>query len=103
MRFLCSSMTGVEAARMTAMGGGQEIFEGASLELIIILISFQNVSLALFRCEHKGQERRIHLTELNHVLNTVSASGTLIVSEWHLDSTHNSPLSCFPPHSTPYL
>ena len=40
-----------------------------------------------FRHEHRGQERGIHLTELNHDLNTVSAGGTLIVAEWLLVST----------------
>ena len=48
---------------------------------------FQMYEHRPFRCEHRGPEKRTHLTEMNHVLNTVSAGGTLIVSEWHLVST----------------
>jgi len=40
-------MTGVEVARMNAMWRSGDI-EGAFLELMMILISFQNVSIAFF-------------------------------------------------------
>jgi len=56
------------------------------LEPLMIFMSFQNVS-SLFRCDCRGQEMRMHLAELNHVLNTVSMGGTLIVSKWYLVST----------------
>ena len=38
----------------------------------------------------------MHLTEPNHVLNTVSTGGTLIVSEWHLVSIKNLHCLSFP-------
>ena len=50
---------------------------------------FQMYEHSSFRCEHRGQERRMDLTELNHILNTFPTSGTLIASEWHLVSTWN--------------
>ena len=56
MSFLFSSMTGVEAARMNAMGWRLGDIEGAFLELMVILISFQNVSIDVFRHECRGQE-----------------------------------------------
>ena len=45
MSFLHTSMTGVKAARMNAMGWRSGDIEGATLELMMILISFQNVSV----------------------------------------------------------
>ena len=76
---------------------------GSFLELMMILMSFQNMSVALFRHEHRGPEKRIHSTELNHVLNTAFCG-------WHpyclqvAPCPHlKSPLSHFPPHSTPCL
>src|SRR5882724_10720046 len=77
--------------------------EGACLELMMILISFQNVSISLFRHECRGQERRIHLTEPNQVLNTVSVGGTPYCLQMAPCLHLEFPLSCFPLHSTPYL
>jgi len=41
------------------------------LELVMILITFPEYECSLFRYEHRVQERRMHYTELNCVLNTV--------------------------------
>jgi len=94
-------MTGVKVARMNVMGWRLGDIEGAFLDLMMILISFPECEHSLFLDMCRGQERRIHSTELNHVLNTVSMGGTLIVSEWHLVSTYN--LHCLTSHHIPHL
>jgi len=48
-------MTIVKTGRMNAMECRLGDIEEAFLELMIILVFFQNVSIAFFRCEHRDQ------------------------------------------------
>ena len=86
MSFMCSSTTGDKVARMKVIEWRLDDVGDLFLELVMILISIPEYENNLFRCECRGQERRIHSTEMNNALNTISMGGTPIVSEWHLVS-----------------
>src|SRR5882724_13314322 len=90
-----------ELGKKQERSGGMKI----SQELMNALFSktFQIYECSPFRCEHRGQEMRIHSSEPNRVFKYIFCRRHPYCLPVALCLHLESPLSQFPPHSTACL